>query len=269
MSPRPCVVCGKRALEFLATCGSPKCQLDMTDVAARVRIDSVTIRPEWNDKDSKIPRFRELYEGRPYLRAYAAHTALRVADDPRGACGGQWEAGGLEQLAFLRDRGLQPYHFLLDLGCGTGKLARRAVPYLDANRYTGADLSMAAVDEAIQLGIDEGWYPSKCPEFVVTDGGLSALWSSGRRYDVIWAHSVVTHLPFGAVATLLDDLRRVSFGRFLFTYKLGERSERVGLKNFTYTFEALEEAAGRRGFTLVRDPKAWSVDHLTAEIVAP
>jgi SAM-dependent methyltransferase len=223
------------------------------------------IDPNWNDKDSKIPRFRELYEQAPYLKAYARHTGLRVEDDPRGACGGRWADGEL-QLAFLVERGMTPYHWLMDLGCGTGKLARHAVPFLDANRYTGIDISMSAVGAAIELGADEGWYPAKQPEFVVSDGGLSSVWMTGRRFDYVWAHSVLTHLPEDAIGALFDDLRRVSFGRFFFTYKLGARPARVGLKNFVYPFEFLEGMAADRGLTCERDPKAWAADHLTAVI---
>lgn len=71
-----------------------------------------------------------------------AQVARRVASgEQREIIGGLWDEVGRLQLDFLRRQGLEPHHTLLDIGCGSGRFAVKAVPYLEPNHYFGIDLS--------------------------------------------------------------------------------------------------------------------------------
>ena len=128
----------------------------------------------WTDKDSKKPEYRELYEQHEYVKAYSLHSDLRVErNGPTGAIGraDEWELHGLLQLDFLKAQGLVPASTLLDLGCGSGRLARRVVPFLGPGRYVGLDISGKLLSCAIELAKGEGW-SRNAPRFLRGDGSL-------------------------------------------------------------------------------------------------
>ena len=99
----------------------------------------------FTDKWSRDPAIVELYRAHDdYLTAYAKHTDLRVQADPHQAVGGNWESTIERDL--LIEQGLRPEHTLLDFACGTGRLARQIVPYLNDRElyrrryFCGSDL---------------------------------------------------------------------------------------------------------------------------------
>lgn len=210
----------------------------------------------FTDKASRNAEERALYESTDdYIAAYAAHTDLRVRrDGPALAIGGQWEEHGPLQLRFLIAHGLAPSSHLLDLGCGTGRFARHVVPFLDAGRYTGLDISPAALDHARRLAIDEGW-ADRAPSFHLGGGRLGFL--KARAFDMIWAHSVFTHLPPSLIAAVLGDLSQMRFGQFLYTYKRRPAPLRTGLKQFGYPPEFLQGLAEGVGLRAEALPDRW------------
>lgn len=217
---------------------------------------------EFKDKDSKVERFRKLYEEKPFINAYAEHTNLRMADNPKGAIGreDEWELHGKLQLDFLKAQGMKPAHYLLDVGCGPGRAARKFVPYLDEDRYIGVDISSAALAHAMALAINEGW-AAKRPKFA-EDADLLFL---PGPYQFIWAHSVFTHLPPQQIETMIHNASRllVPDGKFLFTYKFAPQAQRSGLKQFQYPstfFIQLGKKYGLRGYAL---PDVWPAHQLT------
>ena len=219
----------------------------------------------FTDKASKNPEELALYQGgADYIPAYAAHTDLRVRrDGPAAAIGGQWEEHGPLQLKFLIGRGLTPASRLLDLGCGTGRFARVAVPWLDPGNYTGIDISPAALAAACQLGADESWLV-RAPLFLQGDGGLTGL--RGSTFDFIWAHSVFTHLPPDAIATVFADLATLDFGEFAFTYKYRAAQTRSGLKQFQYPSAFFKMAAGVVGLQAEKLPDVWPAGQKTMRV---
>lgn len=224
------------------------------------------VDPSWTDKDSKVDRFRSLYEQKEFLKAYASHTDLRVRDNPKGAIGreDEWESHGNLQRDFLIEQGLKPYHWFLDLGCGTGRLARKIVPYLDERHYTGVDISEEALAHASQLSAEEGW-SEWSPEFIQIDGHLDRI---TRRFDMIWAHSVFTHLPQEQIEVIIGSLNRIlsEQGKFLFTYKRGSEPERTGLKQWRYSWAFFEIMAERHGLKATSSEMVWPASQRTGLI---
>src|SRR6185436_5420865 len=151
----------------------------------------------FDDKDSKRPEFLELYQERRFIDAYAAHTDLRMREDPHWAIGrgDEWATHGDLQLAFLKANGVRPEHTVMDLGCGPGRAARRIVPYLEPHRYVGVDISGECIAHAIRLAVEEGW-DERLPRFYMdTSGAVDLAHWCDLQFDFVWAHSVFTHLP--------------------------------------------------------------------------
>jgi SAM-dependent methyltransferase len=96
------------------------------------------------------------HPGGRYLQRYRERTDRHVDKDPKRGIGGKWdEVGGL-QYDFRVERGLQPHHQMLDIGCGTLRGGRHLIRFLDAGHYTGTDLSPRAIAHAEGLVEREG-----------------------------------------------------------------------------------------------------------------
>lgn len=182
-------------------------------------------------------RFIDLYENHNYITAYSMHTDGRVKENHQLCDNFKWEAYGDAQLNCLINHGLKRNMSLLDLGCGTGRLARKVVPYLDMGRYTGLEISQEAFNQCLILGAREGW-ARKMPTFKLSDGSLLPV--EGKRFDVIWAWSVFTHLPPEWIQTIFAGLAMIRWDRFLFSFKDAGNIERIGLKGFSYPFSFFE-----------------------------
>lgn len=201
-------------------------------------------------KTKKDPRVVQMYLDNDYLRAYAMHTDLRVEENGyKGAVGAEkdWERHGVLQFEYLKLQGLMPKHRLLEVGCGTGRLARKVVPYLDEGCYEGVDISPQAINAAIALSGKERWNHRR--------PGLSTVmpnrFSTDRRvaFDYTWAFSVFIHLPFDE---MVRTMSQVAFslapgGVFLFSYVPEEVDVRTGLKQFRHTFKTYQSAVKSAG----------------------
>lgn len=144
-----------------------------------------------------------------FVRPYDDESSIRARVETgqhRDVIGGLWDEMGALQLDFLVSRGLQPEHFLLDVGCGAGRLAVKAVPYLAHHRYYGLDIS-ASLLQAARGEIEAGGFGERIggttfhatPDFR-PHGEMPAL-------DYVIAQSVFTHLPLESLGVALDALR--------------------------------------------------------------
>ena len=141
-------------------------------------------------------RTRALYRKADYLEAYAAHTDMRVQQDPHSAIGGKWEAMGKLQFDFLVRQGLQAQHSLLDIGCGTLRGGRHFIRHLDAGNYTGLDISPGALDSARSLVKAEG-LESKRPMLVLSEG-------RNLRFEELYWFSVKRNMSWLRLAVVWD-----------------------------------------------------------------
>lgn len=218
----------------------------------------------WTDKDSRRPEYRQLYEENDFITAYGKHTDLRIAKDgPELAIGAKkdglqdWGVHGRLQFEFLKERGLKPEHVLLDFGCGTGRLAVKAAPYLNKGNYLGMDISQSAIEECGKRD-----YGDRTPLFMYSPTGRFPV-EKKWKFHFIFAHSVLTHLPPEIVEQLFFDLSQMEFGIFLFTYKPAQENRRSGLKQFQYLPSWLISTASKYGLLATPDPMEWPAGQKT------
>lgn len=201
-------------------------------------------------KTKKDPVTVQLYMDHDFIDAYALHTARRIEITSYQAAVGaadNWDAHGDLQRDFLLSQGMKPSHRLLDIGCGTGRLARKVVPYLEPGNYNGLDIADAALRAAREVSVVEGW-ADRNPRFWMT--------FEGPPVDFLWSFSVFIHLPQEIMESVMRRAAAVMHpdSRFYWAYVPEERSWRSGVKQFRHTLADYQRAAKQAGLTFDEVP---------------
>jgi SAM-dependent methyltransferase len=140
-----------------------------------------------------------------YADLYEQHAASLPPDSSIGD--GDFDLIGQRELAILTDAGLTPTSTLLDFGCGTGRLAVHAVPFLSGGRYIGTDIAPTMlVHAASTLEAHLGTMPDNATFEVQLDETFPA----GTVPDMICAFSVFTHMEHEDIFRYLRSALSVS-----------------------------------------------------------
>ena len=155
------------------------------------------------------------------------------------------------QFSLLLFSGLRSHHRVLDIGCGSLRLGKLLVPYLDAGGYYGVEPEKWLVDAAIAKELGETQVALKSPRFLYSDGFEFSSFST--RFDFCVAQSIFSHTTRAQIVQCLKSVADVlePDGIFLATAYLGDDdyagTEWVwpGCVAFRLaTFEAIAEEAG-------------------------
>jgi SAM-dependent methyltransferase len=124
------------------------------------------------------------------------------------------------QIAFLRSSGLRPGHTLLDLGCGTLRGGIPIIAYLEQGHYCGIDIRPEVLVEA-RKELEESGLSDKAPLLLNTSEAAEKL--AGRRFDWIWAFSVLIHLSDDILRDTLPFVERhlADAGTFFANVRIG------------------------------------------------
>jgi SAM-dependent methyltransferase len=127
------------------------------------------------------------------------------------AVGGDFVTVGKLEFALLQGLGLNPGQMVVDVGCGSGRLALHlsAVPGL---RYLGTDIVEDLLAHAVKLSRRADW------AFVRTDG--VEIPCADNSADFVCFFSVLTHLTHEDSFRYLREARRVlkPGGRIVFSF---------------------------------------------------
>jgi 2-polyprenyl-3-methyl-5-hydroxy-6-metoxy-1,4-benzoquinol methylase len=127
------------------------------------------------------------------------------------AVGGEFEAIGFLEMEMLKHLGLQENAYLIDVGCGSGRLAQPLSAYLKG-RYLGIDIVPQLVKYARESVDRSDW------RFEIADG-LSIPEGAGQA-DVVCFFSVFTHLLHEQTYVYLQEAKRVlkPGGKIVFSF---------------------------------------------------
>lgn len=139
-------------------------------------------------------------------RQYRDHVLRLTATHPireamELAVGGEFEAIGQAELEILQAHGLATGDYLIDVGCGSGRLAAALAGHGSVSKYLGIDVVPELVDFARDTVSRPGW------TFECTDGAEIPEQSSSA--DWVAMFSVLTHLPHELAFRYLQECRRV------------------------------------------------------------
>ena len=181
---------------------------------------------------------------------------------------GEYDLIGRTELGVLIMEGLTPTDTLVDLGCGNGRLAVHALPYLQGGSYVGIEISATMLERARAL-IRRRVPVPPCSVRLVRQA-TPRFDLPPASADMICAFSVFTHMEHEDTYRYLKGARRVirPGGRFVLSClpmdlaearqffeeqaaaDLAARWRHV--RNITTTVEMMETIAGMAGWQIVR-----------------
>ncbi len=126
------------------------------------------------------------------------------------AVGGYFDEFSQLMLKILVEAGLQPEHYLIDIGCGSGRLTKSVAPYL-TGRYLGTDVVPALLTNARKFA-KPGWRFEEVSSVAIPEHDGVA--------DVVCFFSVLTHLLHEDSFRYLREAKRVLKlgGRIVFSF---------------------------------------------------
>ncbi len=150
-----------------------------------------------------------------YEAVYEAHGEFYSDDQVVGD--GDFDLIGRIELGVLLMEGLRPTDTLMDLGCGTGRLAVKVIPTLVGGHYIGTDISQSMLDKA------RARLARATPEAPCRVDLLKQIETTfpiaDRTVDMICAFSVFTHIEHEDTYRYLKDGLRIirPGGHFIFS----------------------------------------------------
>jgi len=151
-----------------------------------------------------------------FIRSYTRHIEdLRQKHDEDTAMalfvGGSFEAVGLLEYFILLQNGLDREHTVIDVGCGSGRLAFQLKEYLEGS-YIGIDVVPEVLQYTQKRCNRSDWKFYKAPGLTIPEPDNSA--------DFICFFSVFTHLLYEETFKYLEDASRVvkPNGKIIFSF---------------------------------------------------
>jgi SAM-dependent methyltransferase len=118
---------------------------------------------------------------------------------------GQFDEHRRFQLAFLKERGLQPKHKVLEIGCGPLTAGVPLIDYLDKGNYAGVDIRQSALDLA-WAEVGNAGLSRKNPRLIWSCSfGSDELGS--ETFDFVFSFSVLYHLSDDILASYFATVR--------------------------------------------------------------
>lgn len=181
-------------------------------------------------------------------------------------------------FGLLTSLGLRARHRLLDVGCGSLRLGRLLIPYLNDGHYYGLEPNQWLVDEGLAQELGQGIVSLKNPRFYYGDS--STMIGATALFDFVIAQSIFSHCGLDLLIKHLTEIRSTlaPSGALLATFVTGETDNDAsgwvypGCVNYTparmaqmagdcgYEFELLDWQHPRQSWALFAMPgfdRSW------------
>ena len=135
----------------------------------------------------------------------------------RALVGGMWEEIGRLQFEFLRARGLEAQHLLIDVGCGALRGGVHFIRFLDAGNYFGIDRDASMLRAGLEIEARRARFPDTVEAIDLSDripaqnllhDDAFRFHRFGVEFDYALAQSLFTHIPLNSIRLCLTELAR-------------------------------------------------------------
>jgi SAM-dependent methyltransferase len=123
----------------------------------------------------------------------------------------------------LTTLGLRQHHSLLDLGCGSLRIGRLLIPYLNQGKYFGVEPNKWLVEDGIRRELGETLVQIKRPTFFFSDSP-DTIAQIRLSFDFALAQSIFSHCGLDLIKGWLSAISRslANDGAFVATFLVGE-----------------------------------------------
>jgi SAM-dependent methyltransferase len=124
----------------------------------------------------------------------------------------------------LTTLGLRQHHSLLDVGCGSLRIGRLLIPYLNRGKYFGVEPNEWLVKEGIKQELGEALLQIKRPTFIFSDSP-DTITRAKVSYDFALAQSIFSHSGLDLIQNWLSAISHSlgEDGALVATFLLGEQ----------------------------------------------
>ena len=123
----------------------------------------------------------------------------------------------------LTTLGLRQHHSLLDVGCGSLRIGRLLIPYLNRGKYFGIEPNKWLVDEGIRRELGETLVQIKQPTFFFSDSP-DTMAQANIAFDFVLAQSIFSHCGLDLIKGWLSAISRslAETGALVATFLTGQ-----------------------------------------------
>src|SRR6516164_7282102 len=123
----------------------------------------------------------------------------------------------------LTTLGLRQHHALLDIGCGSLRIGRLLIPYLNRGKYFGIEPNEWLVEEGIKRELGSTLLQIKRPRFFFSDSP-EVITQAGVPFDFAVAQSIFSHCGLDLIKSWLSAISRslADDGAFVATFLPGK-----------------------------------------------
>jgi SAM-dependent methyltransferase len=123
----------------------------------------------------------------------------------------------------LTTLGLRQHHTLLDVGCGSLRIGRLLIPYLNRGKYFGVEPNEWLVREGITRELGEALMQIKRPTFFFSDSP-ETIAQAKVSFDFVLAQSIFSHCGLDLIKNWLRAISRslAQNGALIATFLIGE-----------------------------------------------
>lgn len=189
---------------------------------------------------------RRLDRGRrhPTLGKSGLHSA-RVLSPAQPADGVKQLERGRNVLELLIDQGLAPTHLCVDYGCGSLRIGRHLISYLNDGRYWGVDVTDRFYKDGLEL-LPPGLADSKRPHLrVISQSSLFEI--RANRPDFVLCNAVLQHVPPSEIDELFRRLMGLMAAKTVLAVSFVEAAQgyRRAAKGWIHDAASVEETIRR------------------------
>lgn len=198
-----------------------------------------------------MPTYEALYE------AHAINNPLTIS-----VGGGDYDTVGFAELDILRHYGLTANSVLFDFGCGTGRLGKHAIEFLDSGNYFGSDISTTMLADFRVIVDSEKQYSlfhQRSEDFPVVP----------KKLDYFAAFSVFTHMENEDSFRYLKSLKSITTTDSVVILSLIDQDSKLGRRVFLEQSSVSHDArwtgvrsfcTSRDSFQVIAELSGWTID---------